>query len=235
MLVDNDCNPWQKALECPWGLSILIKTPSTEILFDTGPSPEALKHNAEILGVNLSRINIVVISHEHFDHIGGLSAVTSANPKVRVYVPRGMSSYALHYIESLTKNVVEVGSTTIISKGIAIVGPLYGPPYEEALLVNVCGFGGLLVVGCSHPGVTNFVKLVKKDLGINVTIVIGGFHLIGSPRPYVEEVVKNLLSLGVKFITPIHCSGNEIRAVLEKRYPSNYISANVGTTLYVDP
>jgi len=48
-----------------------------EILFDTGPSPNVLRYNAERLGINLSRIDIVVLSHEHGDHIGGLQALNA--------------------------------------------------------------------------------------------------------------------------------------------------------------
>ena len=57
-----------------WGLSILIETDEANILFDTGQSVSA-SHNADLLGVNLRRIDKVVLSHGHFDHTGGLKEV----------------------------------------------------------------------------------------------------------------------------------------------------------------
>ena len=57
-----------------WGLSILIETDEANILFDTGQSISA-SHNAELLGIDLSQIDKIVLSHGHFDHTGGLKQV----------------------------------------------------------------------------------------------------------------------------------------------------------------
>ena len=57
-----------------WGLSILIETDNTAILLDTGASISAV-HNAETLGIDLSQIDKIVLSHGHYDHTGGLREV----------------------------------------------------------------------------------------------------------------------------------------------------------------
>jgi len=54
-----------------WGLSILVETDELNILFDTGQSISA-SHNADILGIDLSQIDKIALSHGHFDHTGGL-------------------------------------------------------------------------------------------------------------------------------------------------------------------
>jgi 7,8-dihydropterin-6-yl-methyl-4-(beta-D-ribofuranosyl)aminobenzene 5'-phosphate synthase len=54
-----------------WGLSFLIETGEQSILLDTGASI-SLVHNAEILGIDLSKIRKIILSHGHFDHTGGL-------------------------------------------------------------------------------------------------------------------------------------------------------------------
>jgi 7,8-dihydropterin-6-yl-methyl-4-(beta-D-ribofuranosyl)aminobenzene 5'-phosphate synthase len=54
-----------------WGLSVLIETDSAKILLDTGTSISAV-HNAESLGINLSEVDKIVLSHGHGDHTGGL-------------------------------------------------------------------------------------------------------------------------------------------------------------------
>jgi len=56
------------------GLSILVETDEVNILFDTGQSISA-SHNAELLGIDLSRIDKIVLSHGHFDHTGGLRQI----------------------------------------------------------------------------------------------------------------------------------------------------------------
>jgi 7,8-dihydropterin-6-yl-methyl-4-(beta-D-ribofuranosyl)aminobenzene 5'-phosphate synthase len=58
-------------LMAEWGLSILVESEEINILFDTGQSLSA-SHNAEIMGINLSQIDKIVLSHGHFDHTGGL-------------------------------------------------------------------------------------------------------------------------------------------------------------------
>jgi 7,8-dihydropterin-6-yl-methyl-4-(beta-D-ribofuranosyl)aminobenzene 5'-phosphate synthase len=57
-----------------WGLSILIETGQASILFDTGRSISA-GHNADTLGVDLGRVDKIVLSHSHGDHTGGLKEI----------------------------------------------------------------------------------------------------------------------------------------------------------------
>ena len=57
-----------------WGLSILVETEGLRILVDTGPSFSAV-HNAQLLGIDLSAIDQIMLSHGHADHTGGLREV----------------------------------------------------------------------------------------------------------------------------------------------------------------
>lgn len=70
--------PPPNALLAEHGLSCLLKVYADSeeqvVLFDTSISPIALLHNAETLGVDLNKIESVVLSHGHFDHFGGLIA-----------------------------------------------------------------------------------------------------------------------------------------------------------------
>jgi len=59
-----------------WGLSILVESDEANVLFDTGQSLSTV-HNAKLLGVDLSRVDKIVLSHGHFDHTGGLRSVLS--------------------------------------------------------------------------------------------------------------------------------------------------------------
>jgi len=57
-----------------WGLSFLVETEKETILFDTGKSITT-SHNARALGIDLSRVDKIVLSHGHSDHSGGLRQV----------------------------------------------------------------------------------------------------------------------------------------------------------------
>ncbi len=71
-----------------WGYAALIEYGGKRILFDTGDSPEILAHNASAKGVDLSRLDFVVISHRHGDHVGGMEHLLRVNPDVKIYAPR---------------------------------------------------------------------------------------------------------------------------------------------------
>jgi 7,8-dihydropterin-6-yl-methyl-4-(beta-D-ribofuranosyl)aminobenzene 5'-phosphate synthase len=62
---------WRTELLAEWGLSVLIEKDGRSILLDTGETISAAQ-NAETLGVDLSKIDTIVLSHGHFDHTGGL-------------------------------------------------------------------------------------------------------------------------------------------------------------------
>ena len=67
-----------------WGLSILVETKDVKILVDTGAS-STVPHNVRPLGVDLSAIQKIVLSHGHFDHTGGLKGVLlQAGRKIEV-------------------------------------------------------------------------------------------------------------------------------------------------------
>jgi 7,8-dihydropterin-6-yl-methyl-4-(beta-D-ribofuranosyl)aminobenzene 5'-phosphate synthase len=71
-----------------WGYAALVEYGGKRILFDTGNNPDILAHNAEAKGIDLARLDFVVMSHRHGDHMGGLSYVLRVNPKVIIYAPK---------------------------------------------------------------------------------------------------------------------------------------------------
>lgn len=66
------------------GLSIFLETGGQRILFDTGAG-QTLLANAKIMGVDLSRLDAVVLSHGHYDHTGGLQPLLEKIGAVPVY------------------------------------------------------------------------------------------------------------------------------------------------------
>ena len=76
-----------KELTKDWGFSALVEHDGKRILFDTGNNAAIFEHNVKTLGIDLTKLDFVVISHRHADHTTGLRYVLKVNPNVTVYVP----------------------------------------------------------------------------------------------------------------------------------------------------
>lgn len=72
-------------LESAHGLALYIEIEKHKILFDIGPDDKII-NNAEIMGIDLTQVDTVIISHGHNDHGGGLEAFFKINSKARVYL-----------------------------------------------------------------------------------------------------------------------------------------------------
>src|SRR5262245_50949431 len=76
------------AMKKDWGFSALVEVAGKRILFDTGNDRDAFAANIRAKGVDLTKLDFVVLSHRHSDHMAGLSHVLSVNPKVKIYAPK---------------------------------------------------------------------------------------------------------------------------------------------------
>jgi 7,8-dihydropterin-6-yl-methyl-4-(beta-D-ribofuranosyl)aminobenzene 5'-phosphate synthase len=75
------------AITKAWGFSALVEYGGKRILFDTGGNAEIFEHNVKALGADLTKLDFVILSHRHSDHISGLSYLLRINPKVKIYTP----------------------------------------------------------------------------------------------------------------------------------------------------
>jgi len=76
------------SLHKDWGYSALVEADGKRILFDTGNNPDILGANAKSLHVDLSRLDFVVMSHRHGDHMGGMDYLLKVNPHIKIYAPK---------------------------------------------------------------------------------------------------------------------------------------------------
>lgn len=75
------------AMQKDWGYAALIEYGGKRILFDTGNNPDILAQNAKAKDIDLSKLDFVVMSHRHGDHMSGLTYLLKVNPKVTIYAP----------------------------------------------------------------------------------------------------------------------------------------------------
>ena len=76
--------------EAAHGLFFYVETQNHKLLFDTSPS-EVVLRNAERLGVDLTAVDTVILSHGHYDHSGGIMAFTDINPRAKIYMQQNAS------------------------------------------------------------------------------------------------------------------------------------------------
>ncbi len=127
-----------------WGFAALVEADGRRLLFDTGARPETVLANAHELGVDLSDVDDVVLSHHHGDHTGGLLALRRALMKDHpgalsrchvgrgIFLPRpredgreGNETLALKAAyEATGGRFVEVGEPTQLGPGIWLTGPV---------------------------------------------------------------------------------------------------------------
>lgn len=89
VIYDNEA---KKSLNKGWGFSCLIETVGHKILFDTGWDAHILLSNMDKLGFSPEEIDILVLSHQHWDHIGGVPTFLNMNPDVDVFIPASFSA-----------------------------------------------------------------------------------------------------------------------------------------------
>jgi len=93
------------AFESEHGLSIDIETAGQHILFDTGAG-SAFQRNAEKLGVDLATVDLLVISHGHYDHGGGLRIFLEVNSRATIYLHK--QAFEAHYSKR-AEGVADIG------------------------------------------------------------------------------------------------------------------------------
>ncbi len=103
-LVDNISE--NQHLGCEHGLSLFIETQRHKILFDTGAS-QLFAENAIKMGVDLSTVDIVIISHGHYDHGGGIKTFLTLNQAAKIYIHK--NAFENHYVHSIFTQQKYVG------------------------------------------------------------------------------------------------------------------------------
>ncbi len=208
ILVDNQA---KQGFKSEWGFSCLVEA-KEKVLFDTGASSAVLSFNAERFGIKPREIDKLVLSHDHWDHNGGLDWALQ-NSGLKVFVLDSFSNETKERIRGKAE-LVEVGEEAVeISRGIRSTGKLSNSMDEQSLAVET-GKGLLVVTGCSHPGLEKILEKAKRFGKIHA--VIGGFH----------GFEKFDALHGIELIAATHCT--EQKQKIKELFPQQFVECAAG-------
>jgi 7,8-dihydropterin-6-yl-methyl-4-(beta-D-ribofuranosyl)aminobenzene 5'-phosphate synthase len=184
------------------GLSLYIETANHKILFDVGPDKTAFE-NSEKLGIDLSEVDIVILSHGHSDHGGALEHLLNINQTAKVYVQK--SAFKKHYAKTFfTKKDIGIdaklqehpqvilleGNHEIDNELLLFTVSETRKCYSDANKVlyteagrddftheqnlMIRGAEPTLIMGCGHTGIVNILEEIAL---YEPKVCVGGYHL----------------------------------------------------------
>ena len=242
VLSDNRTN--NASLETEHGLSILLETDNYRILLDTGASDVFIR-NAIHLGINLSTVDYVFISHGHSDHAGGLQHFLSINKRAKVIVsPDAVSGRFFskrRYLHSITAEwpagnedrFLMIDKTCKISDGLHVIAHIPHnhpmPQGNQHLLVQSATGDyvnddfrhelALYVDGLLFTGCAHSgLENILAACPYPVETVVGGFHLLDDHE---SEAALTALAKRLTETYPhtqfhtSHCTGDKVFAILK--------------------
>ncbi len=206
-----------RGLRAAWGLSMVVEKGDYRLIFDTGPDEKALSYNLSKLKID-GNFNMLVLSHLHWDHVGGLSAVIKNTREFCLPEP-------MNEMSEVCTEPKKIGEFAI-STGV------FESAIREQALIVIGDNKTALLVGCSHPGIENIVLKAKELVG-GVDVVIGGFHLLNANHLRLKNIVRIFERLNVREIYGIHCTGQRAMEYMRNKLGSRVKDGYAGLQLYL--
>lgn len=212
IVYDNEIYNKETDVKKDWGFSCLIETRDDTLLFDTGANGSMLLNNMNELDIDPGSINKIVISHEHWDHSGGLESLVAVVGDAQLYrlgTKNPGGAIKVTTVEEPQKIVRDVWTT----------GRLNGSPVDEQSLVLNGKNGWYVLAGCSHPGVKQILD-ASRQVG-KVVGLFGGLHGFDE-----FSLLKELDLVG-----PAHCTKHKKK--IYELFPKTSIICGVGKTIEI--
>jgi 7,8-dihydropterin-6-yl-methyl-4-(beta-D-ribofuranosyl)aminobenzene 5'-phosphate synthase len=225
----------QSAYKKDWGYAAVIEIGGKRILFDTGNNGETFKHNAKLSNTDLSKIDLVVLSHRHSDHMAGLNKVLEANPKVKIYAPReGFGIYGSSLPSSFYRKDTELPKEYRYYDGSPPETMKFGSAWEKANFQVIDqtteiapGIWAIALVS-DAPGTKEM-----RELSLAIDTPNGLVILVGCSHPGIENIVEaaakinpkiHLVAGGFHLVTAPDAAIANVAVALRDKWKVKYIA-----------
>ena len=225
-----DNEVFEEGLTPSWGFSCLIQGLEKTILFDTGGEGEILLGNMDRLGLDPGTIEVVILSHFHADHTGGLTDLLNASPCATVYLLETFPDHLKREAVEGGAQLVAVEEPMQICPGAYSTGQMGTAIPEQGLVLQTSkGFG--LITGCAHTGIVEMIARGQEILQGPPYLVMGGFHLYEARRSRIRDIINKFREMNVAMISPCHCTGSDAMEMFRNAYDERYLPNGAGRVI----
>lgn len=221
------------SLTADWGYSIIIEGLEKTILFDTGTKPGIFASNFRKMGLDASAIDVLVLSHEHGDHTGGISSFVKMKTNIPVIIPHSFTTAFKKKMDNLGLKPLLVKEPAMICEDLYTSGEFDFPLAEQALVLDTKQ-GLVVMTGCSHPGIVEMLEEIKTSFNKNIYMVFGGFHLLEKSDDEMDVIISAMKALGVVKCGATHCTGDGQIKMFREAFGENYFELGAGNVIVIN-
>lgn len=224
---------YESELTMNWGFACVVNGLEKTILFDTGTKGNILLENMKKLGIDPKRIDMIVLSHIHDDHTGGLNDFLAENSDVSVVMPKSFPEKFKREVSKSGAENIQIEEHRELLDGVFSTGEMGSKIIEQSLYLET-EKGVVLITGCAHPGIIEIVETVKSLSDKPIYLALGGIHLYRKSEADARAIVQTLKELEIQYIAPTHCSGKDARRFCREIFREAYIDSGVGKVIGIE-
>ena len=185
------------AMQKDWGYAAFVEYGGKRILFDAGNNPDILAQNAKAKGVDLTKLDFVVMSHRHGDHMGGLTYLLKVNPTVKIYAPKeGFGVYVADLPSSFYRKDASLPQEQRYYDGAPPEVMRFGSAWPEANFqlvdknIEVAPDIHLIALVSDKPG-----TLELRELSLAINTPDGMVIVVGCSHPGIDKIVESATAI----------------------------------------